>query len=411
MWILIYALLFLFMTSRDEAGAADYHGLVSIEDYYSNDSSSAYEFNFLTTRLRLDVDKLNKAGTLSLHFDGRERNNLGTKDYSSSIKNERIDTLNLEYLGPAKRFYLSAGRLFPRELPAERVDGLNIAYQKEGTGIGMFGGLKPDPYTDEFNSDYTTAGIYTFYRKNELAASLSFIHNGYQGGTDRQYIYGQSSYSPIQEINMYGFITADINPQTSDIDLTNAIAEVSYRPLPSSSIAIGYNQFQSIKLYKSMNFDIVNTRQQSYYVRGDHRFWNRYSIYGRYEIRSQYYQLLQAELKYSNTYQIGFRNDNLMDSRITMDINATIDNSYSSTHNTYRMDLSRYFLDVLQLTVNGSYMQSKYDINDYTDNISTYGASGYLTLGKSWSLSLYYEGRQATDYSNNSVMSRVSYRF
>src|SRR3990172_8215858 len=93
-------LLILILAVAASSFAIEYHGLVSVDDYYSDDSSSAYKFNILTTRLRLDVDKLNQAGTLSFHFDGRERNNLGSKDYSSSIKNERIDTISLEYLGP-----------------------------------------------------------------------------------------------------------------------------------------------------------------------------------------------------------------------------------------------------------------------------------------------------------------------
>lgn len=408
---LILAAFVLFTSAMADAHGAEYHGLVSMEDYYSSDSSAAYEFNLLTTRLRLDVDKLNQSGTLSFHFAGRERNNLGSQDYSSNIRNERIDTVNLEYLGPAKRFYLSIGRLFPKELPAERVDGLNLVFQNETSGVGVFGGFKPDPYTEELNPDYTTAGIYTFYRKDELAASLSFIHNGYQGGTDRQYIYGQTSYSPIREVRLFGLITADINPTTSDIDLTNAIAEISYRPVYSSGIAIGYNQFQAFKLYRSMTYDIVNTRQQSYYIRGDHRFWERYSIYGRYELRSQYYQLLEAELRYSNTYQVGFRNDNLVGSGVTLDTNATFDISYNSTYNTYRMDLSRFFAEILQMTVYGSYMESKYDINDYTDTIISYGSSAYLMLGRSWNLSLSYEGKNARDYSTNSVLSMISYRF
>jgi hypothetical protein len=407
---LLSAAFILFLGGRAALGA-EYHGLVSVDNYYASDSSAAYDLNLLTTRLRLDVDKLNEAGTLSFHFDGRERNNLGSKDYSSSIKNERIDTLNLEYVGQSKRLFLSVGRLWPKEVAAERVDGINVAYQKGAAGIGFFGGLKPDPYTEEFNSDFTSAGVYAFYNKDDLTGSLALIHNGYKGGTDRQYVYGQSSWSPVTEVRMYAFITADINPETDDMHLTNAIAEVSYRPVNSSSISIGYNQFKAIRFYRSMDFEIVDTKQESYYVRGDHRFWNRYSIYGRYELRSQYYQLIEAEQRYSSTYQAGFRNDNLINSGITLDTNLTVDYSYSSTHNTYRMDLSRYFMDVLQLTVNGSYMESKYDINVYSDKISTYGVSGYLTLGKNWSLSLSYEGRQANDYNTNSLMSRVSYRF
>ena len=116
----IYLSLFLILTiiliAPSISSGAEYHGLVSVEDYYSSDSSSAYNFNFLTTRMRLDAVKLNEAGNLSFHFDGRERNNLGTKDYNSKyIKNERIDRLNLEYAA-SDRFYLAVGRMWPKEL-------------------------------------------------------------------------------------------------------------------------------------------------------------------------------------------------------------------------------------------------------------------------------------------------------
>ncbi len=406
---IVLALIFILAQASLLFGA-EYHGVVSVEDYYSSDSSSAYNFNFLTTRLRFDAAKLNEAGTLSFHFDGRERNNLGTKDYNKTyIKNERIDTLNFEYL-MSERFYISAGRMWPRELATERVDGLNLVYQSANSGIGVFGGMKPDPYTEEFNSDYTSAGGYVYYRSDNTLANLAFAHNGYKGGTDRQYIYGQTSYSMSREFRFYGSVTADMNQSTGNTDLTNAIFELSYRPDFGKGFTLGYNQFRAVKYYKSMNYDIVNTQQESYYIRGDYRFFNKYTLYGKYELQSLNYPAYETQLKNSNLYQFGLRADNLIGD-MNMDINGIMADSYSSSYNIYNIEFSKLFNDVFQMVVNSSYMETKYDFTDYTDAITTYGATGYLILSKKWNLSASYEGRHAKDYSTGTIISRITYKF
>ena len=389
---------------------AEYHGLVSMEDFYSNDSASSYDFHLVTTRVRLDAQKLNRAGNIAFHFEGRERENLGSEDYSSSIRNERIDTLNLEYTGRGK-FYMAAGRLWPKELYAERVDGINIVRQLSDSGVGFFAGTKPDSYTQGYNADFTAAGGYYFYHKQNLSANFAFTHNGYKGKTDRQYFYGQTSYFPSTKISLFGTMTADIDQTTKGIDLTNAIVELSYRPDYRKGISIGYNHFRAIRLYQSMDFDIDTGRQQSYYVQGDYRLSDKYSLYGRYNLQTLNYNSFEQKLSSSTTYQIGLRNDNLLSQHISMDLNATKADSYGSRYDTYEIQFSRYFNDVLQLTLHSSYMQSTNDIVDYTDSSITYDLSGYYSISRMWNVSLSYQGRDARDYNTNTISSRISYKF
>lgn len=388
----------------------EYKGLVSIDDYYSNESGSTYDFHLLTTRIRLDATKLNNAGNLSFHFEGRERNNLGSRDYSSNLSNERIDTMNIEYTGNGKTDYL-IGRLWPKELYAEKVDGFNMVRHGSDSGIGFFAGLKPDPYTQEFNSNYTAAGVYYYRHKKNSSANFAFIHDGYKGKVDRQYLYGQASYYPSDKVSLYGTITADVDQTTKNLDLTNAIAELSYRPDYRKGIAIGYSNFRSIRFYESMDFNADSSTQQSYYIRGDYRLSDRYSIYGRYDLQTLYYNSLEKELSNSSTYQIGIRNDDLMKSHISMDMNATIADSYGSGYNNYEIQFSRFFHDVLQLTLHSAYTQSMSDIIDYTDNIFTYDLSGHYTFSRMWTASVSYQGRSAKDYETETIISRVSYRF
>lgn len=405
----VFFLLF-FLNTTHKVFGAEYHGLVSLENYYTDDSSSTHDFNLLSTRIRLDANKFNKAGSLSFHFEGRERNNLASKDYNKHISSERIDTLNLEYTG-IEGYYFAAGRLWPKELYVERVDGVNLMLQGEKLGIGIFAGTKPNPYTEKFNSDFTTAGGYIFCRKEDLFANLAYIYSGYKGKTDREYIYGQSSFFPLKQIRLYGSFTVDINQFEEKSNLTNAMVELSYRPDYRKGLTFGYNQFRAYQLYRSMDFEIETSRQQSYYVQGDYRFRERYTLYGRYDLQTLHHNVFEEKMRSSSAYQIGLRNDNLLNQHISMDMNAILADSYSYSSNTFNVQFSRFFDDVFQLTLHSSYMTGAYDIADYTDNITTYDVSGYCTLSRRWTLSLSYEGRQAKDYHTNTILSRISWSF
>src|SRR3990172_1870350 len=69
LYTVVFIVIVILLPSGSVSGA-EYHGLVSMDDYYSNDSSSTNDFHLLTTRVRLDADKLNKAGNIAFHFEG-----------------------------------------------------------------------------------------------------------------------------------------------------------------------------------------------------------------------------------------------------------------------------------------------------------------------------------------------------
>lgn len=406
----IIVILIIIILPSGHVSGAEYHGLISIDDYYSNDSSSSYDFHLLTTRLRLDAEKLNKEGNITVHFEGRMRNNLGSEDYNKSIRSERIDALNIEYTGIGN-VYIAAGRLMPKEQYSETVDGINIVRQFQDSGFGFFAGTKPDPYNQGFSSNFTAAGAYYYYHKPALSANLAFNHNGYKGKTDRQYLYGQASYLPSNKIRLFGTITADINQKSKGIDLSNAIVELSYRPDYRKGLTIGYTQFRAVQLYQSMGFDIDTSKQQSYYIQGDYRLSDKYALYGRFNLQTLNYNSLDKKLSSSTTYQIGLRNDNLFNSNISMDLNTTKADSYGSRYDTYEIQFSRFFNEVLQITLHSAYMQSTSDITDYTDNAVIYDLSGYYSISRMWNVSLSYQVRDAKDSSTNTLSSRIMYKF
>lgn len=381
------------------------NGVFAVEDFYYKSSNLPTQ-NLLTTRLRLDLTKMNDSGTLAFHFDARDR--LGSRAPTSTTENLRIDTAFIENNGT--HYYLAAGRLLPKGLYVESVDGVNAVYQfYPDTGVGVFGGLRPDPYSFAFNTDFTTGGVYGYYRNATMSGSLAYVYNGYKGGTDRQYIYGQASYNPTQTISIFTTATADINPTGAKPKLVNGIAEVSWRPDFNTGITVGVNTFSSIKFYKSMVYAVDDSRQHSYYLNANYRIYGKYNVYGRVE-RQHRSASAGVAAQDINSFRAGFNTDNILDSGVSMDINASTSNGYGSTHNTYAMELSRLNWEVFQVVFNASYMQNIYSTTG-NDNIIAYGMSGYLYLKKKWTISLAMDREQGKDTVTTRIMSRVALKF
>ncbi|MBI5491420.1 MAG: hypothetical protein HY893_00645 [Deltaproteobacteria bacterium] len=387
--------------------AAENHGLFSIEDFFQADSSSQ-DRNILTTRFRLDSTKLNSSGTLSFHFDGRERNSLGTKDYNPSIRRERVDVLNLEYSTPS--LSLVMGRTWVKDLFIERVDGVNVVFRSDGKGLGLFGGAKPDPYTEAFNADFMTAGAYAFYSKEDLSGSMAVVHNAFKGAADRQYLYAQGSFYPKKELRLYGNVTVDRDQVSKNLSLTNAIFEASYRPDFTKSVSVGYSQFRAIRYFKSMTFTIDNSRQQIYYLSGTYRVLDKYNLYGRVERSSRLFNDITGQNKSAMNYQVGVSRDNIYRG-VNMNLNLTLTDSYgSSTHEALSVDLSKYW-ESFEASVRGTYVHNAYTATDTTDNLWVFGVSGTYFVKKGWNVSGSYEFENGSTYTTNRLMTRLSYKF
>jgi len=358
-----------------------------------------------------DAVKFNETKTLSFHIDTRVKKVVEGKNYHSLIKNERISLLNLEYLAPSEDLYISIGRLWPKDLSLERVDGMNMSVEKKSFGAGLFGGSKPDPYTEEFNGDYTSGGAYIFYKGKELRANLAAVHNGYKGGTDRQYIYGHFSYFPVGKIRFYSTATIDMDQDTNNFELTNSILEFTVRPDFKKSITVGYNRFQAYQLFKSMDYKIDRSRHQSYYLRGSYQLMDIYRLYGKCQLQSLDYDNNQLESENSLIYQIGIRNNKLLGTDVNLDLNALVSDRKNSKHYTYNLELSEYFMENYQLALNWSHSETEYkDLND-TDSINSYGIAGYFNFSKTWVLSINYDQMHTNEYTTETLFSRITRKF
>ncbi|MBI5810565.1 MAG: hypothetical protein HZB21_05180, partial [Deltaproteobacteria bacterium] len=232
------------------------------------------------------------------------------------------------------------------------------------------------------------------------------------GGADRQYMYGNLTYMPLKEIFLYSTVTADVNQNTKKPGLTNASIELVWRPDFTKSFTVGYNRFQAIRYYRSMAFNIYDSRQEGYYIGANYRIAERYGVYGRLERQYRYTTpAVPAGYDASTIYRVGLTGDNIMDAGINMNISASVVDNYASRNDSYSIDVSKLYREVLQLVFTGSYNRNTYDITTSSDNVYTLGASGYWLINKSWNASLALDREQGETYSTNRLMTRVTFKF
>lgn len=383
--------------------AAELGGAILFEDFYSSDSGAGSR-HMVSGRLRLDVEKFGSSKKFAFHFDGRQRYDLsGTS--STSSKEGRIDMASLEYNGTS--LYLSVGRLWPKDMPIEVVDGINAAYQGKNNGAGVFAGFRPNPYSQSTTADFTSAGLYATHTSEKVTAAAAFVHNGYKGATDRQYFYGYGTWTPRPSLFAYGNVTADLSP-AGKLSLTNLIAELTWRPDDIKSFTFGYNQFRAFKFYASTLFaDIDDSRQDAWYLGATYRVTPRYMVYGRVEMQKRYFPSLESNQNDMLSYRAGVTGDDVLGTGVTLNLSASITDGYGSEYTAYSFDASRMLGESVQVVVNGSYTQNVYGSSEPGESINIGGSVYYMA--RRYNLSLTADREQGNDYTSDRLLTRVSF--
>jgi len=385
------------------SAAAELGGMVSLEDFYSSDSAAGSRHS-VSGRLRLDVTKFGSSKKFAFHFDGRQRYDL-SGEISTGSKEGRVDLANLEYNGSS--LYLSVGRLWPKDMPIEVVDGVNALYQGAKNGAGAFAGFRPNPYSQSTTTDFTTAGLYATHTSEKLTAAAAFVHNGYKGKTDRQYFYGYGTWTPRPTLFAFGNVTADLSP-AGELSLTNLIAELTWRPDDIKSFTFGYNQFRAFKFYASTLFaDIDDSRQDAWYLGATYRVHPRYMVYGRVEMQKRYFPSIESDQNDMLSYRAGVTGDDVLGTGVTVNLSASVSDGYGSEYTAYSFDASRMFGESIQVMVNGAYAQNVYGSSSPGESVSVGGSVYYMA--RRYNLSLTLDREQGTDYTSDRVLTRASF--
>lgn len=378
-------------------------GLISFEDFYSRDTLSGSRHS-MTGRIRLDMTRPASSGKIGFHFDGRQRLDLSGESASSG-KEGRVDLAHLDYAGES--LYLSVGRLWPKDMPIEVVDGLNIAWQGKKAGVGAFAGLRSNPYSQSTTSEYTTAGLYATFSGDGLNGGAAFVHNGYKGATDRQYFYGYGTWMPRPTLFAFGNLTADLSP-AGELSLTNVITELTWRPDEVKSFTVGYNQFRAFRFYASNLYaDIDDSRQDGWYLGANYRITPKYMVFGRVEMQKRYFPDLSGSESDALSYRAGVSGDNILGTGVSANISASITDSFGTQYTAYSLDASRMFGESIQLTLNGAYSESVYGSTSGGEVMSFGGSVFYMA--RSWNFSLSLDREEGQDYTTDRLLTRLTF--
>jgi hypothetical protein len=288
------------------AGAVAMRGGLSGSYYNYDDDVAAQDLSVTRFKLRLDVSDF-MAYDSAFHLRTITRSVSG-HDYNEKLPGQRIDQAEFEMKGLLGFADLHLGRMSVIDLPATRVDGVNMDFHLGQTfGLGLFGGQAPDPLTDQINGSYTTYGGYLFNRSQTGRLSLGYVTTA-KGSADSTYVSGMYYSSSSSAFNWLADLRFDQDIKKSQWRLTEGMLSATYRPNRQVRINAAYNEYRAIRLFQSMQYDANYDLQRTLRLSADVYILTKSMLYLRLDGRSRDIDSGSASLVTG-----GFRRDNMFD--------------------------------------------------------------------------------------------------
>jgi len=426
-WPFVLAVLAVAAWGAPARAEMDTHGRFAIGHINIDDASAAGDFAASTLYYRYVASGLMDNDNVSFNLDGSSR--YSNMDYNSGIPANRLYMGNLKVKKVAGYFDVTAGRSFVEEFVSESVDGLDVKMWLDAhSGFGLFGGARPDPYTDKFNPDFNALGGYAFARTDEMGASAGYALDTYKGKKDRERLNGVVYIMPsMEDLHLQATLDMDNFNEEADEhhtsrkgwDVTNLLFHANWRPSKGFSLSGTYTEFRAINREASHLEQRVEMLEEKYdvaRVRAEGAVWNAVYIYGGMDQRNRHTDSKNASQMYAGIRDANFYGDTFWDVRYSdlgyftsavkavtatlggsiMDLNAS--GSATWMKNTqdgqmgdmeqwvYELNLDYWFSKNVYATLMFQYSSEKYlDINSiyttrYADNFNTttmYGQLGY----------------------------------
>lgn len=376
------ALLIAALSAPLPASGLDIKGRISASYMNQDDTVSTHDYNVYSTNLKLDVTDF--AGENAFfHFKGRVRK-AGSNDFNSQTPDYRVRDANLELKELFNKTDLVLGRQYVSALPGARLDGALLRFHRgEHYLYGLFGGMKPDPYEEHFNSDYSIAGAYGLYKNKQSRVTLGYATTWYKGKEDSSYLYGSGNYGFNRKMYIYLSARGDHNIDNGSYELTNLLGTFSYRIGRRSRVRVTYNQYRGIQLYESMDYNINRDLQTAWRLYVDYGVRKTTSVYARYDVRTR-----SSDNKTAYLYMVGVRENRFLKRFFT-------DVSYRSI-NYFTSKITQYYVSVgmdagRSVTVRTDYTKSenrqadapnKLDQEIYGISLDWYGKSKIFVTGR-----------------------------
>ena len=266
------------------AGAATMRGGLSGSYYNYDDDVSAQDLSVSRFKLRLDVADFMAYGA-AFHLRTITRSVSG-HDYNEKLPGQRIDQAEFEMRGLLGFADLHLGRINVMDMPATRVDGVNVDFHLGQTfGPGFFAGQAPDPFTDQVSS-YSAMGGYLFNRGQTSRFSLGYAATS-KGSPDSTYISAMYYSASSSTFNWMADLRMDEEKKKSQWQITSAMVNATYRPNKKLRLNGAYNEYRAIRLFESMKYDANYDMQRTMRLSADVFIFSSSMLYARIDGRSR----------------------------------------------------------------------------------------------------------------------------
>lgn len=428
-WLFALAVLTVSVWGAPAWAEVDAHGRFAIGFINIDDDSPSGDFSASTFYYRYIQSELMGYDNLSLNLDGSAR--YSNSDYNSGIPAGRLHMANLKLKKVAGLFDVTVGRSFIEEFVSESVDGVDLkTWFNSKTGFGIFGGARPDPYTDKVNPDFTAFGGYAFTKTEEMGASAGYALDTYKGKTDRERLNGVVYLMPSMEnlhfqasLDMDNFNeeTTSSNSSKKGWDVTNLLVHANWRPVKKVSLSGTFTEFRAINREASHLEQRVEMLEEKYSVtrvRAEGAVWNTVYIYGGMDQRNRQADSKNASQMYAGIRDANFYGDTYWDLRYSdlgyftstvKAVTATLGASGAGLN----VSGSATFMKNTQDKQMGDMEQMVYELNlDYW-----FSKTVYATLMLQYSSEKYldinsiYTTRYANNFNTTTMYGQLGYRF
>ena len=274
------------------------HGRFAFGYYSISDTAPSHDVSVTHFYYRLIGEEIPGFDNITYNLDGRMRSS--SADYRDDIPSNRLLVANVEIkdlLGG--HLDIALGRSFIKEFVSQNVDGVNARFRfSKDIGIGAFGGARPDPYDDIFNTDFSTFGGYLFQSTDLMDLSVGYALDMFNGEKDRERANGFFTFMPSTQ---WFHVNASIDlDNDSDIhegevsaegwEITNILLDGSFRPDKTFVISFTYNNFRAINREASFEHvvgeEVLSEERYSIARAGaEFRPYGGYALYGGMDMR------------------------------------------------------------------------------------------------------------------------------
>lgn len=261
---------------------------------------------------------------------------------------ERLDQIRgfyAEQPNIAGRLTARLGRRILAEAGNAWVDGLDLTLKLGDAGLGVYGGLSPDPFDRAFTTTFQALGLYGTYERKGFttAAALNAVLRDAE--SDRQFFFHRLHWKLAEGLFVSSYLVLDF---VTTPEATTLLATVDYSPTRDLGFALNLSRY-AIEQYRDQSVyrNIIEPNQALLLgnevidlVYNRARFSASARVYGTgYHYQSIEYKQRSQDGKEAWVYTFGVRDEDVAGIGLRADLQAQVANEFQSDTALLALDL------------------------------------------------------------------------